>query len=68
MYDVKAKGLVQSICVNYISMAMPKTLALLWPTPTVMSLAILNVELNSGFLNLKGLILCTNYKHGRDTL
>jgi hypothetical protein len=47
---VKAKGLVQSICVNYIiSIAMPKTLALLWPTPTVMSLAILNVELNLGF-------------------
>jgi hypothetical protein len=53
MYDVKAKGLVQSICVNYISMAMPKTLALLWPTPTIMSLAIFNVELNLGFLNLK---------------
>jgi hypothetical protein len=53
MYDVKAKRLVQSICVNYISMAIPKTLVLLWPTPTVMSLAILNMELNLGFKNLK---------------
>jgi hypothetical protein len=53
MYDVKANGLVQSICVNYISMAMPKTLALRWPTPALMSLAILNVELNLGFKNLK---------------
>jgi hypothetical protein len=53
MYDVKAKRLVQSICVNYIYMAKPKTLALLWPTPTIMSVAILNVELNLGFSNLK---------------
>jgi hypothetical protein len=53
MYDVKAKGLVQSTCVNYSSVAMPKTLALIWPTPTIMSLAIFNVELNLGFLNLK---------------
>jgi hypothetical protein len=53
MYDVKAKGLVQSICVNYIYMAVPKTLALLWPTPTITSLAILNVELNLGLKNLK---------------
>ncbi len=53
MYDVKANGLVQSICVNYISIAMPKTLALVWPTLAVMSLAILNVELNLGFKNLK---------------
>jgi hypothetical protein len=53
MYDVKAKGLVQSICVNYISMAVPKTLNLLWPTPTVMNLAVLNVELNLGFKTLK---------------
>jgi len=53
MYDVKPKGLVQSICVNYISMAMPKTLALPWPSPTIMSFAILNVELDLGFLNLK---------------
>jgi hypothetical protein len=65
MYGVKAKGLVQSICVNYIiSMAMPKTLALLWPTPTIMSLTILNVEPNLGFKNLKDSISCTNYKHG----
>jgi hypothetical protein len=53
MYDVKAKRLAQSIYVNYIFMAMPKTLALLWPTQTNMSLAILNMELNLGFLNLK---------------
>jgi hypothetical protein len=26
MYDVKAKGLVQSICVNYISMVVPKNI------------------------------------------
>jgi hypothetical protein len=53
MYDVKAKGLVQSIYVNNICMAMPKTLALLSRTQTDMSLAILNVELNLGFFNLR---------------